>query len=73
MLDPSKRRQRAAVWNALEPFRCPHGEPVALHWHPHRADGWFDIEAHCDEGLRDAGRLADAAFARVRPAPAPSP
>ena len=54
MLDPSKRRQKARVEAALEGFRCPHGEPVELHWHPHRRDGWFDVDAHCPEGAADA-------------------
>jgi hypothetical protein len=63
MLDPSKRRQRAHVWGAIEGFRCEHGRPVSLHWHPHRADGWFDLDAHCEQGRADATRLAADALA----------
>ena len=63
MLDPSKRRQRAVVWAAIEGFRCAHGRPVSLDWHPRRADGWFEVEAHCDRGRADATRLAADALA----------
>jgi hypothetical protein len=66
MLDPSKRRQRAAVWQEIEGFRCTHGEPVTLNWHPHRVDGWFDIEAHCEEGKTEATRRAADALARFQ-------
>jgi hypothetical protein len=57
MLDPGKRRQRAAVCREIAGFRCAHGEPVTVNWHPHRADGWFDVDAHCDEATK---RAADA-------------
>ena len=66
MLDPSKRRQRACVWGAIEGFMCAHSEPVALNWHPHRADGWFDIEAHCEQGRAEATRRAADALIRFR-------
>jgi hypothetical protein len=69
MLDPSKRRQRASVWAAIERFRCPHGMPVALDWHPHRPEGWFHVEAHCDEGRAEAERIAADALARFPGAP----
>jgi hypothetical protein len=64
MLDPGKHRQRAHVSAAIEEFRCVHGEPVSLNWHPHRADGWFDIEAHCDQGVAEGTRRAAEALAR---------
>jgi len=67
MLDPGKRRQRAHVWRAIEAFRCEHGLPVTLHWHPHRADGWFDVEAHCEQGRIDATRVAADALASFPP------
>jgi hypothetical protein len=63
MLDPGKRRQRAHVQRAIDGFRCEHGRPVTLCWHPHRADGWFDVEAHCERGRIDATRLAADALA----------
>jgi hypothetical protein len=71
MLDPSKRRQRAHVSKAIEGFRCAHGLPVSLHWHPRRADGWFDVEAHCEQGAVDATRRAADALARFPTNPAP--
>ena len=66
MLDPGKRRQRAAVCREVAGFRCAHGEPVTVNWHPHRADGWFDIEAHCDEGRAEATMRAADALARFQ-------
>jgi hypothetical protein len=66
MLDPGKRRQRAAVCREIVGFRCAHGEPVTANWHPHRADGWFDIEAHCDEGKTEATKRAADALARFQ-------
>jgi hypothetical protein len=66
MLDPGKRRQRAAVCREIVGSRCAHGEPVTVNWHPHRADGWFDIEAHCDEGRAEATRRAADALARFQ-------
>ena len=63
MLDPGKRRQRAFVAAAIEGFRCAHGEPVTLNWHPHRSDGWFDVDAHCEQGRADATRRAADALA----------
>jgi hypothetical protein len=66
MLDPSKRRQRAHVWKAIEGFRCAHGESVTLNWHPHRSDGWFDVDAHCDQGRAEATRRADDALTRFQ-------
>jgi hypothetical protein len=63
MLDPGKRRQRAYVQRAIEGFRCAHDEPVSLRWHPHRSDGWFDLEGHCEPGVADATRLAAHALA----------
>jgi hypothetical protein len=68
VLDPGKRRQRAALWAEVEGFRCAHGEPVTLNWHPHRADGWFDIEAHCEEGRTEATMRAATALARFQSA-----
>ena len=63
MLDPSKRRQRAVVVRSLEEFRCIHGEPVVVRWHP-RPDGpWFDIQAHCSQGREAATEIAAAALA----------
>ena len=72
MLDPSKRRQRAHVERALSGFRCAHGRPVTLDWHPHRSDGWFGVDAHCDAGRADATRLAADALRRF-PSAAGSP
>ena len=66
MLDPGKRRQRAAVCREIAGFRCAHGEPVRLNWHPRRADGWFDIEAHCEEGRTEATMRAATALARFQ-------
>ena len=58
MLDPSKRRHKERIEVALEGFRCPHGEPVELIWHPNRAEGWFDIRAHCPDGEAGATDIA---------------
>ena len=66
MLDPSKRRQRAHVARAIEGFTCVHSQPVALNWHPHRADDWFDIGAHCEQGRAEATRRATEALTRFR-------
>ena len=63
MLDPAKHRQRAHVQRALDGFRCPHGRPVTLRWHPNRADGWFDVEAHCEPGRLRATQIAAEALA----------
>jgi hypothetical protein len=62
VLDPSKRRQKAAVEGALDGYHCPHGETVEVHWHPNRPDGWFDIEAHCPEGAAQATEIAAQAL-----------
>jgi hypothetical protein len=62
MLDPSKRRQKMAVDEALEGFRCPHDEPVTLNWHPRPEGGWFDIQGHCREGELTATALASQAL-----------
>jgi hypothetical protein len=71
MLDPSKRRQRAHVQQALDGFLCAHGLPVTLNWHPHRSDGWFDVEAHCERGKLDATLLAGEALAHFPSSPVP--
>jgi hypothetical protein len=66
MLDPGKRRQRAHVWTSIEGVTCVHGEHVSLNWHPHRSDGWFHIDAHCEEARIDATRRAADALARFQ-------
>jgi hypothetical protein len=66
MLDPSKRRQRAPEWKAIEGFRCDHGQPVSLNWHPHRSDGWFDVDAHCEQGVVDGTHRAADALAQFQ-------
>jgi len=58
VLDPSKRRFKLRIEAALEGFRCPHGGTVELMWHPNRAEGWFDIRAHCPEGEAGATGIA---------------
>jgi hypothetical protein len=73
VLDPGKRRQRAAVCREIAGFRCAHGEPVTLNWHPHRADGWFDIDAHCNEGEAEATERAADALARFQSTLTPAP
>jgi hypothetical protein len=67
MLDPGKRRQKEHVEKALEGFKCAHGEPVSLNWHPHAASGWFHIEGHCEEGTIEATSRAADALARFNP------
>ena len=46
---------------AIDGFRCAHGMPASLNWHPHHRDGWFDVAAHCEQGrVEGTARAAEA-------------